>query len=64
MPTKQGEGLFTHKGLQNIFHKETNIKKYGMYKGKWIEEMTKEELMEALEVMGNLYQSELLNKLK
>lgn len=38
--------------------------KYGTYKGKTIEEMTREELMEALATMGNLYSKELEEKLK
>lgn len=38
--------------------------KYGLYRGKNIEEMTREELMEALMVMGNLYTKELEEKLK
>jgi hypothetical protein len=36
----------------------------GTYKGKPVEEMTKEELIEALENMSNLYQQTLLERLK
>lgn len=36
----------------------------GTYRGKPVEEMTKEELIEALENMSNLYQQTLLERLK
>lgn len=35
----------------------------GTYKGKPVEEMTKEELIDALVVMNSLYQQVLLNEL-